>query len=153
MTSPTTEPRTRTTPTRTRPSRTQRRVGYVVGAFVNALVLVAVNWWPGWDALPFLTDDFRLVLGWVNASIVVGLLANLLYAVADPPRVRAGGDLVQNLVGLAAMVRLWQVFPVHFAPGGFDWELVARVFLGIGIVGASIAIVVALARLVRGAAA
>lgn len=153
MTSPTTEPRTRTTPTRTRPSRAQRRVGYVVGAFVNALVLVAVNWWPGWDALPFLTDDFRLVLGWVNASIVVGLLANLLYAVADPPRVRAGGDLVQNLVGLAAMVRLWQVFPVHFAPGGFDWELVARVFLGIGIVGASIAIVVALARLVRGAAA
>ena len=153
MTSPTTEPRTRTTPTRTRPSRTQRRVGYVVGAFVNALVLVAVNWWPGWDALPFLTDDFRLVLGWVNASIVVGLLANLLYAVADPPRVRAGGDLVQNLVGLAAMVRLWQVFPVHFAPGGFDWELVARVFLGIGIGGASIAIVVALARLVRGAAA
>lgn len=153
MTSPTTEPRTRTTPTRTRPSRTQRRVGYVVGAFVNALVLVAVNWWPGWDALPFLTDDFRLVLGWVNASIVVGLLANLLYAVADPPRVRAGGDLVQNLVGLAAMVRLWQVFPVHFAPGGFDWELVARVFLGIGIVGASIAIVVALARLVRGTAA
>lgn len=153
MTSPTTEPRTRTTPTRTRPSRTQRRVGYVVGAFVNALVLVAVNWWPGWDALPFLTDDFRLVLGWVNASIVVGLLANLLYAVADPPRVRAGGDLVQNLVGLAAMVRLWQVFPVHFAPGGFDWELVARVFLGIGIVGASIAILVALVRLVRRAAA
>lgn len=153
MTSPTTEPRIPTSPTRTPATRTQRRVGYTVGAVVNALVLVAVNWWPGWDAVPFLTADTRLVLGWVNASIVVGLLANLLYAVSDPPRVRAGGDLVQNLVGLAAMVRLWQVFPVHFAPGGFDWELVARVFLGIGIGGASIAIVVALVRLVRGAAA
>ncbi|MFC8502725.1 hypothetical protein ACFUC1_10205 [Pedococcus sp. NPDC057267] len=153
MTSPTTEPRTRTSPTRTPPTRTQRRVGYVAGAVVNALLLVAVNGWPGWDAVPFLTDDTRLVLGWVNASIVVGLLANLLYAVADPPWVRAGGDLVQNLVGLAAMVRLWQVFPVHFAPGGFDWELVARVFLGIGIVGASIAILVALVKLVRRAAA
>ena len=151
MTSPATEQQTRTSPTRTPSTRTQRRVGYAVGALVNALVLVAVNWWPGWDAVPFLTDDTRLVLGWVNASIVVGLLANLLYAVSDPPRVRAGGDLVQNLVGLAAMVRLWQVFPVHFAAGGFDWELVARVFLGLGIAGASIAIVVALVRLVRGA--
>jgi hypothetical protein len=128
-------------------------VGYAVGAVVNALVLVAVNWWPGWDAVPFLTADTRLVLGWVNASIVVGLLANLMYAVSDPPWLRALGDGVQNVVGLVAMVRLWQVFPVHFAPGGFDWELVARVFLGIGIVGASIAIVVALVRLARRAAA
>ena len=157
MTSPTIEPRTRTSPTRTsptrtRPARTQRRVGYVVGALVNALLLGAVNGWPGWDALPFLTDDFRLVLGWVNASIVVGLLANLVYAVSDPPWLRAVGDGVQNIVGLVAMVRLWQVFPVLVAPGGFDWELVARVFLGIGIVGASIAVVVALVRLVRRAA-
>ena len=153
MTSPTIEPRTRTSPTRTPASRGQRRVGYTAGAVVNALVWVAVNWWPGWDAVPFLTADTRLVLGWVNASILVGLLANLVYAVSDPPALRALGDGVQNVVGLVAMVRLWQVFPVHFGPGGFDWELVARVFLGIGIVGASIAIVVALVRLVRGAAA
>ncbi|GAB3447389.1 hypothetical protein GCM10027517_31120 [Phycicoccus ginsengisoli] len=163
MTSPTIEPRTstsqtstsptRTPQTRTPPTRGQRRVGYAVGAVVNALMLVAVNWWPGWDAVPFLTADTRLVLGWVNASIVVGLVANLVYAVSDPPWLRALGDGVQNVVGLVAMVRLWQVFPVHFAPGGFDWELVARVFLGIGIVGASIAILVALVRLVRRAAA
>ena len=138
-----TRPRRRTT-------RTERRAGYVAGAVVNVLLLVAVNGWPGWDVLPFLTGDFRLVLGWVNASLVVGVLANLLYAVSDPPRLRAAGDVVQNLVGLVAMVRLWQVFPVHFDAGGFDWDLVARVFLGIGIAGASIAILVALVRLVRG---
>jgi hypothetical protein len=131
-------------------TRTDRRVGYVAGAVVDALLLGAVNGWPGWDTVPFLTDDTRLVLGWVNASLVVGLLANLLYAVADPPRVRAGGDLVQNLVGLAAMVRIWQVFPVDVAKGGFDWELLARWLLAIGMVGASVAALVAVVRLVRG---
>ena len=133
-----------------RSTRMEREIGYIVGAVVNALLLGAVNGWPGWDAVPFLTDDTRLVLGWVNASLVVGLLANLLYAVTDPPRVRAGGDVVQNLVGLAAMVRIWQVFPVDFAGGGFDWELLARWVLAVGIFGASVAVLVAVVRLVRG---
>jgi hypothetical protein len=69
-----------------RPSVATRKAGYGIGAAVNALLLGAVNQWPGWDAVPFLTQDTTFVLGWVNASIVVALAANLLYAVADPPR-------------------------------------------------------------------
>jgi hypothetical protein len=133
-----------------RPSVATRKAGYGIGAAVNALLLGAVNQWPGWDAVPFLTQDTTFVLGWVNASIVVALAANLLYAVADPPRLKALGDGLQNAVGLAALVRLWQVFPFAFAQGGFDWDLLARWVIGVGMFGSCVGIVVALVRLVRG---
>lgn len=133
-----------------RPSMVSRKVGYAIGAAVNALLLGAVNQWPGWDAVPFLTQDTRLVLGWVNASIVAGLVANLVYVVADPPRLKALGDGLLNVVGVAALVRLWQVFPFAFAQGGFDWDLLARWVLGVGVFGSVVGIVVSLVRLVRG---
>jgi hypothetical protein len=113
-------------------------------------MLYLVNRRPGWEAVPFLTPDTEKVLGLVNASIVAGLVANLVYLVADPPRLRSLGDLVTTGIGLAAMVRIWQVFPFSFEEGGFPWETVFRWFLAIGIVGSAIGIVVALVTLVRG---
>ena len=32
-----------------------RRAGYVVGAVVNAAILYAVNRWPGWETVGFLS--------------------------------------------------------------------------------------------------
>ena len=132
-----------------RPSVASRRAGYLIGAVVNALLLGAVNQWPGWHALAFLTDDTTVVLGWVNASILTGLVANLACAVADPPRFKAFGDGLQAAVGLGAMVRLWQVFPFDFPQGGFDWDLLARWVLGVGMFGSVVGLAVALVRLVR----
>jgi hypothetical protein len=130
-----------------RPGPVARRFGYVVAAAVNAALLYLVNARPGWDAVPFLTDDTTLVLAAVNASITAGLVANLLYLVADPRRLRAVGDAVTTAVGLYAMVRLWQVFPFDVTDG---WTTVLRVLLGVGIVGSGVAIVSALARLATG---
>jgi len=48
-----------------------------------------------------------------------------------------------------ALVWLWQVFPFDFGDATFDWELLTRWVLGIGIAGSVIAIVVALVSLVR----
>lgn len=147
-----THPSTRAAPRHSAPRHpvAARKVGYLVGAVVNGLLLWAVSVWPGWDALPFLTADTTKVLGWVNASIVVGLVANLAYAAADPPRFKALGDVVQNVVGLAAMARMWQVFPFHFDEGRVDWNLLARWGLGLAMAGAAIAVVVALVHFVRG---
>ena len=66
---------TKTAP-RKRPTVGARRVGYVVAVLVNAAMLYAVNRWPGWEVLPFLTADMVLVVGLVNASIAVNLAAN-----------------------------------------------------------------------------
>lgn len=133
------------------PSTAARRAGYVVAVVINGAMLFAVNRWPGWDALPFLTDSTRLVLPLVNASIIVGLVVNLVYLVDDSPWLKALGDLTTTAVGLAAAVRVWQVFPFAFT-STFDWELVVRILLAVAIGGSIIGIVVQLVTLFRLAA-
>ena len=127
-----------------------RRAGYVVAAVIDAAMLYAVNRWPGWETLGFLTDRTTEVLGLVNASLLVSLVANLTYLVHDGPRWRAAGDLAVTAVGAAALLRIWRVFPFDFGNSSFDWALVVHVLLAVGIAGSLIAIVVAFARLVRG---
>jgi hypothetical protein len=135
---------------RQRPSATARRTGYLISVAVNAALLYLVNRRPGWDAVPFLTAQTPQVLDLVNASMIAGLVANLVYLFRDPPRLRALGDLVTTGIGLAAMVRIWQVFPFSFKDSAFPWETVFRAALVVGIVGSAIGIVAALVALVRG---
>jgi len=121
----------------------------VVAVLLNAAMLYAVHAWPGWEVLPFLTEETTQVLGLVTASILASLLANLVYLVSDPAWLRTLGDLVTTSIGLAALIVIWQVFPFDFTPYSFDWELVARVLLVVAIVGSAIGILVAAGRLVR----
>jgi hypothetical protein len=125
-----------------RPSVGARRAGYVIAVLLNAALLVLVNRWPGWEALPFLTTDTRLVIAVVNASVLVNLAANLVYLARDPRWLKALGDTLTTAVGLVAMVRIWQVFPFDFGDSSVDWTLLARVALGLGIVGAAIGVIV-----------
>src|SRR5688572_4382176 len=99
---------------RERPSAASRHLGYTVAIVLNSALLWVVNVAPGWAAVPFLTEETSRVLPLVNASLVVGIVANAVYLVGDPPWVRALGDVAQNIVGLAATVRVWQVFPFGF---------------------------------------
>jgi uncharacterized membrane protein YesL len=101
-------------------------------------MLYVVNVWPGWQELGFLTEDTREVLGLVNASIVVSIAANLVYIVRDPGWLRSAGELVTTAVGLAAMIVIWEVFPFDFGDAAFDWAILVRVLLAIGIIGSVI---------------
>jgi hypothetical protein len=132
-----------------RPGTATRRFGYVVAVLANGAFWYAVNRWPGWSAVPFLTPDTEQVLAWVNASILVSLVANLVYLARDPRWLRALGDLVTTSVGLVVLVRVWQVFPLDVDSDSSGWGLVARVLLGIGIVGSAIGILTAVTSLVR----
>ena len=122
------------------------RAGYVVGAAVNLAMLVAVNAWPGWQAVPFLTAETPEVLPLVSLSLASAAGANLVYLVDDAPWVRALGGLVTTGVGLAALVRILDVFPV--VEGG-TVEVVARILLVVGLVGSVVGVVVQLVALVR----
>jgi hypothetical protein len=137
-----------TSPSTRRPGTAARRFGHAVAVLVNAAMLYVVNVWPGWDALWFLTEDTSRVLGLVNASIVAGIVANAVYIVHDTGRLRSLGDLVTTVVGLAAMVVIWQVFPFDFGDAGFDWALVVRIVLGVGIIASVVAIMAHLVSLV-----
>ena len=131
------------------PGQLSRRVGYTLAIVLNVVLLVLVDDVPGWQALPFLTDDFAAVLWLVNATIVSGVLANAVYVIHDPPWVRALGDVVTTSIGLAALVQLWQVFPIAFAESTVDLDLIARWVLAVGIAGIVVGIVAGAARLVR----
>jgi hypothetical protein len=119
-----------------------RRIGYLIAVAINAVLLYLINVAPGWRAVPFLTDSTTDVLGLVNASLAVSLVVNLWYAVADPRRGKRFGDLVTSVVGLAALIRIWQVFPFDFTGSAAGWAVPARVLLVVVTVAASIGVLV-----------
>jgi hypothetical protein len=131
-----------------RRSPASRRFGYVVGTLVNLALLFAVHVWPGWAAVPFLTDATTEVLPILDASLVVGAAVNLVYVVADPPWLRNLGDAVTAAIALAVIVRVLQVFPFTFADEGWAW--IVRLGLVGAAVGTGIGIVVALVRMLTG---
>jgi hypothetical protein len=126
---------------------TAGRAGHLVAAGVNLVILYLVNIAPGWDALPFLTADTTLVLGLVNLSLWVTVAAEFSYVLVRSRTWRAAGDAVTTTVGLAAIVRMWQVFPFDVSNG---WEITLRLLLGIAVVGSLIGLAAALSRLVSG---
>src|SRR5262249_49236764 len=92
-----------TMPTRRAPIAA-RRIGYGIAAGLNAALFYVVNAWPGWQAMPFLTDDTRRVVDLVNLSIVAGVFLNLVYLVYDAPWLKSLGDLAITGIGLAVLV-------------------------------------------------
>jgi hypothetical protein len=129
-------------------SSASRRVGYAFAIAINGVLLYLVNVWPGWQIIPFLTADFREVLGLVNASLIAGMLVNFFNLLLDWRWVRAVGDLVTLGIGLAGLVLFWQVFPFDF-PGGFDWSLLVRIVIVLAMVGTVIGMIVQVVTLIR----
>jgi hypothetical protein len=123
-----------------------RRTGYAIAVGINVAFWFAVNRWPGWEAVPFLTADTVLVLGWVNVSIATGIAANVAYLAYDEPWFRALGDIVTTAVGLAALMRIWRVFPIDAAA---PWPTVARFVLVVAIGGSVIGLIVQATSLAR----
>lgn len=133
-----------------RQSGVGRRFGYLVSIVINAVMAYVINRSPGWETASFLTDRTPEVLGWVNASLAAGVIANVVYIVWDPPRLRALGDLATLAIGIVSMGTIWRVFPFDFTGWGFPWPTVLRVLLVVAIVGSAIGMLVALVNLVRG---
>jgi hypothetical protein len=126
-----------------------RRFGYVLAGVINAALLFAVNVWPGWSVLPFLTDAMPSVLGLINASMVTAIVVNAVYVARDTGWIRPAGELVTTGIGLLAAVRVWRVFPFDFAGSAFPWATVVRVLLVLAIVGSVIALITNLVALLR----
>lgn len=127
-------------------SSVTRRFGYAVAVAVNAVLLYLINDRPGWEVVPFLTDDMGQVLRLLNASLAAGVVANLVYLAHDAPWLVAAGGVVTTGVGLATLVRLWQVFPFDFGTGS-GWGVVVRVLLLLAIAGSVIGVLAQLVAL------
>ncbi|MHC6594105.1 hypothetical protein [Arthrobacter sp. C152] len=133
-------------------TRVSTRSGSIGSAVVNALLLYGINVWPGWQVVPFLTVEMTRVLDLINASLIAGIIVNLVLAVVRSRPLMALGNLVVLGIGLAALIRLWEVFPFDFGTGWSGWPVLVRVFLVLGIVGSIIGGLAEIARLFRGTA-
>src|SRR5437868_490794 len=77
-----------------RPSAASRRFGYALSIAINVVLIYLINEWPGWQSLSFITGDVKLVIPIINASMVVVIVVNGLYLIADPRWLRAIGEAV-----------------------------------------------------------
>lgn len=66
--------------------------------------------------------------------------------------VRAAGGLVATAIGVAALARLWQVFPLDPGDATIDWGLWTRLALVVGLAGAAIGLLTHRGALVRAVA-
>lgn len=145
----TVESRAVESPTVERMAGAGRRAGYVAAAVVNLVLLWITNQLLDWGWPAFLTDDFEDLLPWVNASFLATIGVNLIWVWRDPAWFRHLGEAATNLISLVVAWRTWQIFPFDFSGYSFDWELVARILIVVGMVGAAIGTVVELVRLAR----
>lgn len=119
--------------------RTGRRLGYGIAVVVNLAMLVALQFVPGW--LPFITDAFDTVVPWISLSLIAAIVANLVYQVDDTTTVKSTGQTLVNLISLFVTYRVFEVFPFDFSAYDFDWALVTRVMLILGMVGSGVGVV------------
>jgi hypothetical protein len=129
-----------------RPSTGARRVGYCVDIAFSAGFLFVLNARPGWQQMPFLTSDISQVLWLVNLSLAAGIAASAVFLAYDPPWLKSLGDLATTGIGLATVIRVWQVFPFDVSSG---WSIAVRVLLMVAIIGSCIALVVQVISLAR----
>ena len=128
--------------------RPVERTTYLIAIAGNLLLLYATH--NLWHVVPFLTDDFRRVIWPVTASLLVGVVVNLAYLAFDPRWFKSMTNVGVLGVSLAVTIRMYQVFPFDFSRYAFDWAVVARVLLVLGMAGATITTIVALVRLLVG---
>lgn len=134
---------------RRRPARPARIAGYLFTVVLMGVVWFAANAWPGWEAVPFLSDEVPLVLGLFNLSLVATAAVNVVYVAADPPWLTASGELVLSAISLAVAWQVAAVFPVDFTGLGYDLTTLARIVVVVALVGSAIAVLVNLVNVGR----
>ena len=130
----------------TQQRRAGRRAGYVIAVLVNAVIWFVLNVAPGWQSIGFLSSEFGDVLWLVNLSLIVSVVANLVYLFFDPAWFHAAAQIVVNLVGLIVSWRLLLEFPFDATEG---WTALIKTLLILAMVGSAIGALVEVFRLVR----
>lgn len=124
-----------------RPAIATRRVGYTIAAVIDMTLLHVINVRPGWQAVPFLTEDVRQVLWLVNLSVIVGFAANMIYLVHDPKWVRHAGELITTVISLVMLIQVLRVFPFAFDDPSVDWALITHTVLIVAVVVTAVVVV------------
>lgn len=118
-----------------------KKFDYIVAIVINAVILVIVNQILNWGTFAFLTQNFKQVLPIQNIQLAITIVFNAIFLLYNPQWFESLLKIVLNAVGIAVILRYLSVFPFDFsAYSGFNWALLARWVLIIGLVGCCIGI-------------
>lgn len=117
---------------------------YIAAIIVNVVLILVFNNLLKWH-IPWLTSEFFIPLAVFNVSFAAIIVLNLLYLAYDARWFRALGNLFVDLISLAAVTSLLQVFPFSFSS---NYEYWGRIILVAALVGTFIAILVELIKLI-----
>ena len=135
-----------------------RRFGYALAVGINVLLVVVVNNILSWGWLPWLTDEFEKLLPVINLALGVNIVLAFVYMAYDEPPVKAATQIMVNLIAIVVLVRTLQIYPFDFSAydfpidiSAFDltWDLVARLVIGLAILGTAVAVVTEAIKLSR----
>ena len=138
-----------TAPKKPRPTLRSRHFGYGLAIAINVIFIFAINEWPGWQEVPFLTDQTPDVLPLVNASLVISIVVNAAYLMADPRWFKALGDTFTAAVAFVVTLAVLVVFPFDFSAYSFDWKMLVTVMLWIALIGSAVGVIANLVAFVR----
>jgi len=130
-------------------SRAIRRFGYLVSAVINAVLIFVAHNLVAWDWFSWLTDDFNDLVPLITISLGATILANLAYLWFDGPAFKSSTTVITSVISFVLSIRMLQVYPFDFSAYSFNWDLVAKSVLILGIVGTGISVIVELVKLVR----
>lgn len=120
--------------------RAGHRFGYLVAIVVNLVMLGAVQFILEWGWIPFLTDELEGLIPLISLSLIVTVIANLVYLFDDTVFVKSTAEIGVNLMSLYVTYQIYLVFPFDFSAYTFDWEMPARILLILAMVGTGIGV-------------
>ncbi len=119
-----------------------RRASYVGTIVVNVVLFWVVGWLLEWGWPGFLTDEFAGLVPWIRVSLAVGVVVAIACTFWDPRWFVAVGESLKAVVSVIVTLWILNVFPFDFTGYASWWEPVTRIALIVGIVAASIAVIV-----------
>jgi hypothetical protein len=116
--------------------RCNKRGEYIANIIFNLIFLWIVNKIPDWD-LPFIRDNYTVVLWVLNMSILVQIGSNILQLVAGVAGVRYFSRMVAEAAGFITGMVLFYIYPFDFSHlQGFswlDWFLPIALIIGMAV--------------------
>jgi hypothetical protein len=117
----------------------------------NLIALALFNLYPIWRpwTAGVVSEDWVRILWAADLSFLVQICGNLILLFASPRWLRRLMELAFSVTGLLSVAVFYAVFPLDFSRIVGEWlNLLFRVLLVLGMVGASIGVVVNLVRFV-----
>ena len=134
------------------PETVQRssRAGFIITILVNIGVYIVVNRLAGWN-ISFLLDSWKDVVPFINISIYVTVIANILFLFYSDFWFYNLAHVGLNGLAIFVMYKVVRIFPFDFTAIGHEWintGLVIVIIVGIG--GVTIAMIARIARVFTG---